>query len=398
MNKVIFINLSIDQIWDQTKNLEKVFPIRLKSSEFIVRINENLGIYLSLRGDQVLGFRKTKGFLEFIQQWPTTWGDLIVVESNPYDQIQRQAEVSQISSLKNLPWLQIEAPAHLNMKTFLLELAADKLVQIPPTQILSQSQLVLGEMLTFTKPYFLKHNFGSGGGGNFLLENLNDKTLVYLQRRLSEKTQIQDTSKYSTKWLLQEKIPSSFEGCVFGSSDSDAEPEVSQIFYDTNGLSYQHDFYAPPTVLLQASATFHILRKELLRRGYHGPMGIDFLISDQDQKMYIIDLNIRWTKTHLILAAMEKLKLSKGNTISLRYRWKVQEQITFEGWWQSLREALKLNTQGETAQAMRFVPYLVDGIESPGSLKEVSVFISKSDEFITAAKTALKKCENRVVS
>lgn len=385
MNRVIFINLSIDQLWDQTKNLEAVFPIRLKTSEYIARINENLGIYLSQSGDQVLGFHKSRGFLEFVQQWPTTWGELIVIEANPYDQAEWQAEVSLHSSLKKMPWLQIESPAHLNMKTFLIELAAEGGFQIPPTRILNQSQLALGESLTFSKPHFLKHNFGSGGGGNFLLENSEDKTLIYLQRRLSAN---------ASKWLLQEKIPSSFEGCVFGWSDSDSEPEVCRIFYDINGLSYQHDFQVHPEIFSQTSAAFHRLRIELLRKGYRGPMGIDFLISAEDQKLYLVDLNLRWTKTHLLSAAMEKLSINKETTISLRYRWKVQAPITFEGWWKNIQKTLKLNTMGETVQGMHFIPYLVDGIESPGSLKEVSVFLSKPDDFIAAALIALKKCEN----
>lgn len=385
MSKVIFINLSIDQLWDQTKNLEAVFPIRLKTSEYVARINENLGIYLSQGGDQVLGFRKTRGFLEFIRQWPTTWGELIVIEANPYDRAEWEAEVSRHSSLKNLPWLQIESLAHLNMKTFLIELAAEVDFQVPSTRILNQSQLLLGESLTFSKPHFLKYNFGSGGGGNFLLENSQDKTLVYLQRRLSEN---------NSKWLLQEKIPSAFEGCVFGWSDSSSDPEVCQIFYDMNGLSYQHDFQVSREIFSQTAATFHRLRTELLRKGYQGPMGIDFLISAADQKPYLVDLNLRWTKTHLLLAAMEKLKMKKENTISLRYRWKAPQPLTFEGWWKNIQKTLKLNTMGETDQGLHFVPYLVDGIESPGILKEVSVFVSKSADFIAEAKNALKKCEN----
>lgn len=391
MKRVIFINLSIDQIWDQTKNLEAVFPIRLKSSEYVARINENLGIYLSQSGDHVLGFHNTKGFSEFIQQWPTTWGELIVIKANPYDQAEWEAEISRLPALKKLPWLQIESPAHFNMKTLLIELAADGRIRIPPTRILNQAQLVLGECLEFSKPHFLKYNFGSGGGGNFLLENSQDKTLVYLQRRLSEKADLQ----HLTNWLLQEKIPSSFEGCVFGWSDSDSEPEVCQILYDVNGLSYQHDFQVPREIFSQASAAFHRLRIDLSLKGYHGPMGIDFLISAEDQKLYLVDLNMRWTKTHLLSAAMEKLKINRETTISLRYRWKIKEPITFEGWWKNMQEALKLNSMGETAQGMHFIPYLVDGIESPGPLKEVSIFISKSDDFIAEAQIALKKCENR---
>ena len=139
MNKVIFINLSIDQIWDETKNLEAVFPIRLKTSEYIARINENLGIYLSQSGDQVLGFRRTRGFSEFIQQWPTTWGELIEIKVNPYDQAEWQAEVSRYAFLKELPWLQIESPAHFNMKTLLIEMAANARVQIPPAARCSPS-------------------------------------------------------------------------------------------------------------------------------------------------------------------------------------------------------------------------------------------------------------------
>jgi hypothetical protein len=260
----------------------------------------------------------------------------------------------------------------LNAKTYLLELAKEGLVLLPPTSVLSQSELVSGDIPDFQTPHFLKHNFGSGGGGNFLLKDSKDSILTFLQRRLKPDS--------NPSWLLQKKIPMDFEGCVFGDTSSSLPPYICEVRYDEHGLSYRHDFSSKFDAKSEVLITYLRLQTELNRRGYEGPCGLDFLQSTEDQKCYFVDLNLRWTKTHLLVRALSKLGLSESEVVSLRFRWKSPHQLTFDNWWGQLKQHLQLNLRGENTKGQVVCPYLVSGLEGAGLQKEISVFVSKSSD------------------
>jgi len=400
MSRLIFLNLAIDQLWDPEKNLSSLFPARIPESEHLVRLNENLGLFLSESGDQVLIFQKTQGWPEFLQKWSSSWGQSIEISAHPFDQAAWLAQASQklknrgpfsellSASLSNLedsllrnpsigfhqkPQLDSKMLSAMNRKIFLLELAKLDLLKVPSTDIYSQKDLVAPDFPTFSDPRFLKHDFGSGGAANFLLPKSPDSSLTLLQRRLSPSTQAQ--------WLLQKKIPASFEGSVFGWGFDATPAKTAQIFYNSQGLSYRHEFEVSKEVQKKANETYQKVRQHLQPLGYSGPIGLDFLISQEDGEMYFVDLNLRLTKTHVLVLAAQKFGQPLEGLISIRHRWKQPESLRFQNWWENCRKTLNLNAKGENPDGQMMIPYSVAGIESPGMTKEVSFFISRSNAF-----------------
>lgn len=400
MSKSIFINLAIDQLWDQDQNLRQLFSARIPDSEYLVRLNEDLGLYLSEAGDHVFGFRAIKGFADFLSLRNPSWGQLVEISTNPYDtdrwlkearvlgadpdQLWIFAAYSKLEQmLKNADASAVNKWASWNRKTLLVELAKDGVLAIPPTVLIPQSELTSGHLPQIKRPMILKHEFGSGGGGNFSLLSNADSTLVFMQRRLAGSSQ-------KRMWLLQERLTPRLEGCVFGETSS--EPcDVAQVDYDQHGLSFRHSFNIEAPLRQAVTTDFQRLRKHLQTKGYEGPVGLDFIVSEADQKIYYVDLNLRLTKTHLLRSAMDKLSLPLAETASLRYRWTSAESIRFQPWWDSLRRKLALSDRGESSGGDFVVPFLVAGIENPGRLKEVSLFLRGRQPFLKQVETALSE-------
>lgn len=404
-DRLIFMNLAIDQIWDRSQNLSSLFPMRIPESEYLVRLNENLGFYLSQKSDTVIGFRSTPGFQEFLQGFSDSWGQLLEFRSHPYDQdlwlqeakaqlkgrsfqdfiptsvstleetLLRQAEPSQFSSLAGFSAQQC---SDWNQKTFLIPLAEECEIPLPRTQILNQAELLQGKFAHLTDSMILKHQFGSGGGGNFALSYL-----PVLQRRLSPAENVQ--------WLLQEKIKTSLEGSIFGETENPQNFHLTEVKYSEHGLSYRHDFLVDGELKQKVFSSYQKICERMSREGYRGPVGIDFVVSEKNQEIYFIDLNLRWTKTHLIRVALEKFNLRPTSTISLRHRWKSQKPLTFERWWMDFRSALRLNHLGQDDRGDFAIPYAVAGIEAPGILKEVSLFLTRNPAWENQVIQALQK-------
>ncbi|MGZ5280468.1 MAG: hypothetical protein ACXWC9_11020 [Pseudobdellovibrionaceae bacterium] len=408
MSRLIFINLAIDQLWDPEKNLSSLFPARIPESEHLVRINENMGLFLSETGDQVLMYQDTQGWREFLQRHSSSWGEVIEISAHPFDQelwlsqarlklkdrgpfsefISASLSGLEDSLLRNSslfpfhrPALDTNALSALNRKVFLVDLAQLGFLKVPPTDVYWQKDLLSTDFPAFSDPRILKHDFGSGGAANFLLSQSSDSTLTMLQRRLSPNTKAQ--------WLLQKKISASFEGSVFGWGHDSIAPKTAQVFYTAQGLSYRHEFQVPEDIQKEAAETFRKLRLHLQSLGYTGPIGLDFLISSENNEMYFVDLNLRLTKTHLLALAAQKFSLSLENLISIRHRWREPETLRFQSWWDRSRKALSLNDKGEDPSGQLMIPYSVAGIESPGPIKEVSFFISRSPNFEKAVMQLL---------
>ncbi len=397
MSRLIFLNLAIDQLWDPQNNLASLFPARIPESEHLVRLNENLGIFLSNLGDQVLAYQKTAGFHEFLAERNSDFGNLIEISKHPFDQshwlketlrqLQGTSKFSALvsASLSSLeeallaqpslnfqthPALSAESLATWNRKTFLLKLCQELTIPVPPTEVLSQKNLVQGAHRKFLEPHLLKHDFGSGGAANFVVQNSKDPNFTMLQRRLDPKS--------SSQWLLQKQIPSAFEGSVFGWGSE--PPETAEVSYSPQGLSYRHQFAVDSKIHAQATSIYEKIQAAIAGRGYQGPIGLDFLISKETGEFFAIDLNLRLTKTHVLERALQKLNLDPKKNISLRHRWKSAEPLKFTSWWQKCRQAFILDRKGENSEGHSLIPYSVAGLESPGSLKEISVFISREGE------------------
>jgi hypothetical protein len=416
MSRLIFVNLAIDQLWDQKQALKQVFPARLPVSEFLIRSNENLGIFLSQPEDTVLALRRVRGFEEFLTARQCTFGHLLDIAANPYDQDAWLSEVTRAltrtptstSSLSHryaslvavsrsvledsLIAKFVEKPtragldtsrlAELNNKQVLLKFAHEGLVKVPPTRILNQTNLRRLSAEQISSRCLFKHEFGSGGGGNFLASQW-----PLLQRRLSDDDE--------AHWLMQDKIIDAQEGCVFGGDYGTKNESVSlcEVSYTPHGLSYKHGFSSSfsESVKEEVHATYGRLRERLRTDGYDGPIGIDFLVDRHTNEVFYVDLNLRLTKTHLLLSALQKFRVAPHRFQSYRHRWISTQTCTFVSWWNQLRRELHLNACGENEVGIVILPYSVAGLESPGNLKEVSFFYSASLAQEKDIENALRK-------
>lgn len=386
----IYINLLIDQLWDQAGTLKQIFPIRLPEAELAARANEQLALYLSRPGDVVLCAPIDPEYIEWIQNQLTDLGQPLPVLSHPSSQAEfihdvrstlqnaaietrpRSALFAGRSPLETALLRELSATdsildnAPYNRKTFLLTLAQDGVLNIPPTRVISTRELIAW---TPTAPQILKYEWGSGGGANFRVSSTQDISLRYLRQRLSPES--------SANWLIQDQVAPTCEGVVFGFTPSQRDAHVMRVEYDSNGLSYRHRPESDHQLRERARHVFARACHALEKRGYAGPIGLDFLVTNED-RLLTVDLNARWTKTHLIQAAAERWLGSQDAWISRRFRWRSESTLTFRELWANACETLSLDSDGCSKAGARLIPYSVSGLENPKQLKEICVFIARA--------------------
>ena len=344
MRRLIFFNLSIDQLWDTTSTLRQIFPHRIPESELIIRAVEDLSLFAVQRDDiALISSEETRKLIASINPSATSSpASYRIVRSNPFDAEQWVDEVSslldqelkcddfelwpaslsalELSLLRRFPrlklpqWLPLGLDfAALNAKSSIQQWAKVAGVPAPYSVIVSTSMLLNDSLLpSLSFPVVIKADHASGGGGNFLLRSKADFQLRVLRRQLEGSTDAH------FQWTIQQWFDGAKNISVFGWANG-TQPEVFTVDYDATGLSFQHRRCLDSDHLGKARQCFECVSTELKSLGYFGPFGLD-LIFDQQQGALLIDVNIRLTKTHLISMAAERLGLSGQNWISLRLR------------------------------------------------------------------------------
>lgn len=366
-----FINLLIDQLWDEEQVLEKIFPTRIPSSIRIVRSYENLAIYLGNPDDLVLGSAETdSGFVDYLGLHKISVPRVRKVKSNPYDVqdwlLENQDvqlmdfETIQVAGLSKLEWQWLKKGSsepfrRFNSKVYLAHFARETGMPFPETQILQSHELFQG-LPPFRSERILKANWGSGGGGSFRLKSNSEPLLKLISARLQgERAEIE--------WLLQEKLERLVDYCCFGTTASKGEstaPSVWQIEYDQNGSSWRH-IAAPPMTpnAEEQSRWFSQLAQRLSNEGYEGPFGIDGFTTSQYQFFPAVDLNVRYNKCHLIEAAAQRFKIPPSEMDSQKLKFVGKPSHGFSEWWLKACAHLGLNEHGEKQDGSYFYPYLV---------------------------------------
>ncbi|MCB0512758.1 MAG: hypothetical protein KDC72_09425 [Bacteroidetes bacterium] len=358
MSRLIFTNLGIDLLWDKNKALSKLFPARIPSSEHLLLTQQNLGLFFSKVEDTFIGHTGVdETYLDFVNSFFKISNSTHFLKANPFDSANwiegvKKLELSH-KNIRNIfgagfsvlekdicELLNINFPkqhdtdlySKLNDKTFLLEIHNDLPVLFPDSKIVANSQL---------KNYFKNYDFtnvscllkfpqSSGGAGQIRLKQTKDlKILDFIERQ-----------PYETEfnWLAQQVIPSSEEYTSFCYTDGLLdEYQHLVVKYDKNGYSYFHSTATEEqkceTLDKLASKVSEILRKQ----GYLGYFGFDTIWNDKGQ-CYIVDLNVRLCKGHLIQNAAEFFSIE--DYVCKRIRIDGKPIINFYDFWNHLQKLI----------------------------------------------------------
>ncbi len=387
MSKAVFMNLSIDQLFDPAGNMRKIFSVRIPQSEHLTRVSEDLAIFLTGPGDYAIQYREIpSGLQKVFQDRGFQFGKVIPMIANPFDQklwidevhqktiglnlshwqVAGMSQLEKEIVVKNNSIITVEQFAELNKKTWLPELADKNGWNFPISEIAKTGDLTSKLSQWFAKklPFVLKPSWSSGGGGNLYLERTDDSIYRHLVSRLE---QIQP----GFEWIIQEKIDRTQDWSITASTENDVI-NVYTVFYDKSGLSYRHQKVSQPIVIEAYNKISSAIGLKLKDLGYNGVFGFDSFSGANGEHFPVTDLNVRWTKTHLIEAAIEKLKLHT-DVESYRFRFQQTNAIDFETGFRQLSNLISSDAE------RLFIPYQASGMHNdlPGQT-EISFFTNSN--------------------
>lgn len=329
MRQLYFINLSLDQLYDTLGVLKKLFPIRVPRSEALVRSNEDFAYLLTNTNDTAFQYSRPEPWIDAL--WRKSiphLGSIEVMKSNPYDWqdwIQEFNEIIKAKNLKydgafvcgvsfveeeinkkiplsNVTFSQQSKVQVLNKKTKLPEIMQELSVDFPESRTLTSSQLISElEYKKISSEYLIKASYGSGGGANFSFESMDSSFAQYFLNFLK-------ISPVDFEWLIQKKLDRHLDFAFVGDT-SDESGEILEIIYDHLMLSNEHKVLINPTLRQKILSVASDLRSYLLKQEYRGPFGFDGILTQQGKLYPVIDLNVRWTKSHYFVKLVSKLNI-----------------------------------------------------------------------------------------
>lgn len=371
---LVFVNLAVDQLWDQAQVLKNIFPAKIPSSIRLVRANEDLGVFLGNFGDICLGYsRIPTGLMDLWQHYGFSPPELVGLKCNPYDVPSWLAEFSKVcqrhtSSFTHLiaagisplemGILQINAELgksigvklhlttncsqlgsnlyqKLNNKLYLFDWCKKNNTPFPPSRDIKFAEISDNDD---SPDFVLKAEFGSGGGGNLRGGFL--RGLVKRHPELGE-----------SRWLLQKYLNRKSDYTCFGWINANgevSEPCTYEVQYDQYSLSNFHRTHEAGFL----QGTYSQLANHLKSKSYFGPFGFDSILTDDDVLYPITDLNVRLTKTHLLYAAAEKFKVHKKPHRFIRLRIAQLPVVDLSQTLEKLFKLLKLDRFGQNASSL----------------------------------------------
>ncbi len=402
MSQLHFINLAIDQLLDPDQNLQKIFSVRIPQSENLIRIHENLALFLTNQDDLSLQYQlPSKALREYYKQRGCDLGQAVAILANPFDtslwikevkeklaglkfetlstcgMSKLEIQLAKLLSISFKPKLSEDLFKELNKKTYLIHLADQLNINTPETQVLKTPDL-FRFLSHLDKPTLIKASWSSGGGGNMLIESKDATLMKHLLRHENELS-------LDFEWLAQKPVKRKMDWSVVANTEN-SDDIIYQVEYDTYGHSFRHRIEKNSQIVSQMKHVSQMIRQHLLKKEYHGPFGFDGF-EDLDGQLYpAIDLNVRFTKTHLIHQASQRLHLKKScDAIRVRF----QGQGATDG--EQIFHLLKglVTTQSTENE---FVPYNLGGLmgESSG-VKEISYFVSPDPDWQKFVKIKIEK-------
>lgn len=377
MKKLIYLNLFIDNEWDEEKILDSVFIIQIPSSRKILNSYFALGVFLADNDDVVMVEDKIDdGFLKYLSLFFSLPKFILSNEINKQDVERLRGLFAGVSKKEeeliysnDLSGANGGASLYkkLNSKFFLYEISLEKRIFFPVTE-----KIELAKILDEHKKgdeYFLKFPFGSGGRGVFYIDDSRLDMIKVFSERLGGGGPF---------YLLKQKSIDvrSFLYTVSDNSIAGFLPVTFEIFFDKNNNSYRHKRYEGDDSLMRDAAKY--IAKKLELESYHGPFGFDGMIDTKGELYPAIDLNVRYDKSRVILEAVKKFGIEDFYYESIRRRFHRDSFLSFEKFWKEMKDRLGLDEKGFSAEGMFFIPFLFSNFFSAIKSKqmmEVTFFV-----------------------
>ena len=392
MNRLVFINLAIDQLWDSDGILKAIYPVKIPRAAELIHCSQDLGIFLANSSDQLFTFRKPdESFLEFLAGHGFEAPRTIALEKAPEDPDWISSATCRLQELRpdDLPSsclfsglshlelalqrlihgngaiteLSSEDFIRWNRKSYLVSLAKELNFPFPQTALIRLCEPPASNESLPEPPYILKPAIGSGGAGSLPVSSLDEPMVQHIRRVLHKNQQ-------DPEWLLQKRSSRIRDySCYADISRSGVISgfEMMRVTYGKDAYSWRHQ--GPSDGDLSYRKTLqNILERlgaRLYREGYSGPMGIDGFLDDRETLYPAIDLNVRLDRTRLVVRAAETFSIPISECDSQRMRFIGLPQAHFSDWWERSRKLLALDMKGNAKDGSYFYPYLVSGLSKP---------------------------------
>lgn len=390
--KIAFMNLGLDQNFDNLKLLQTLFPARVPASERLILSQLDMSLYSISQNGLAIGFQQPEGdLLSWLEGMKVRVPRMLSLKTNPYFVTQwmeelkyellRQeynilgatAELAGLSLLENelIETYKLRATKYqghsidffsrVNSKSFLADLCLRWGCPFPRT-ILTNTRCLNREIEQWTGqfPLFIKYNHSSGGGGTFEVSDKKDISFIkYIDRH---KIDFGDGI-----WLLQEKILARKQfSCLCEANVTPSLQAVMEVEYNSHGYSSRHKLANPHEIINFLPELSGIADRIVgVLEGYQGPFGFDAILSDSGIVYPIIDLNVRMNKGHLILKAAEQFRIDSADIYSVRIRETGFRFSSFAELWEQICQRLNLDEQGLSPGGQFVIPYLTSGIVDP---------------------------------
>lgn len=380
MKRIIFLNLLIDRFWGRGSVLDRIFNVPNPESLRLSLISFNLAINFNDKKSDVnkdvyiLSLAPDSYWLDQFKEFhQLDKKNYKVVKKDPYLMMDWLKEFSLgnsvvkfndyvIAGVSDLEFALIHRELQLplkkslvnehkrmNSKKFLLQMASENSIPIP------ESQIILGKDIVFNVNAYgdkiFKFDNSSGGSGQFDFEKLK---LIYNWAQSRQLGKDWDDSV----WICQKKISIQNEWSVFSHTDSD-DYNVCSVSYDSNFLSNKHYFEKNSKIKSMSEKLYLSVKKSLIGENYQGYFGFD-VVSDENSQLFVVDLNLRLTKTHLLQMSLVNWKLVYKVGVFYRKRFLLNRKTNFKDFWLSFCSFFKVNDLGE-GDSFRILPFDVFG-------------------------------------
>lgn len=376
MSRLIFINLLIDRFWDRDSVMDKVFRVSNPESLKLTLNSYNLAVHFfdsesnDAKDEYILTIRPNQYWVSTFKEFHSCHLKRInVIDIDPFVQgpwlekykngsLTKKIDTYVFAAISDLECkiakansftgsFEEKAESHksLNAKSYLKKIGAELSLLFPKSQMLTGAQ-IQGLSMEEAEKHLFKYQFSSGGGGQFSFERI---------KMLSEwagKRGFRDDWNGSV-WLVQEKLEVQKEWSVY-SHTSDANFQSALVKYDAQALSHVHVFDKNALSSAVVFEYWQKIKSDLIKQGYSGYFGFDLI--ESGKAFYIVDLNVRMTKTHLLSMGLKKWHCYYGVAVFYRKRFVNSKKQEFQDFWLQFISHQGLGEKGNAA-TYRILPF-----------------------------------------
>lgn len=331
MSKLIYLNLFIDNDWDDKKIVDQIYSLKIDSSENILKSYTHFGVFLGNESDTALvdspfdpvfhaylelklGKLAKAKELESFDFHGFKKNDPIVVGVS-----KREEKIFGKEFLSSKGWMSTQKFSLINRKDFLFQLAGKINFPFP------KSELVKFNELKADSNYVVKILNSAGGRGVFKVSEEN-QLLSFLERQLEE--EVQDLIV-----LKQELVDIKRHYYTAGHTENEWLPVGFLVDYDEHGNSKKH-ILEKKLNPGRRDLALHIGRA-LRQEGYHGSFGFDGFYSQEGKHFPAVDLNVRLDKSSLFNTILKRVDTDEKDVMFYRERFTTKAWRNFQEFYEN---------------------------------------------------------------